>query len=573
MKFLIINYYSLQINCRTWIKDTSELIDYDSYDLLTKNLDINDSGYITRSTENNIIFSSEKNDNDLLLEVRKDSNSSYEIFTNACELDENKNIKSNNNCWFLFRKSIQGKNFKYQIKEGDIIRFGRVITRIKRIVIDKRFKNDIANKIKESNNDEDNNVRNEFMRKSGEFTNRKGNVSKVNSLKLSGDTKKINYLKLNIAKKENSKENENEMVLRVTQTIPIDFIQRSTKKTKLPKLCKICYGEEEDQENPLVQPCQCSGTLKYIHLNCLKHWLNTRSCIKLEGNDRFISFLVKQIECEICKAKYPDYLKHKDNIYEILELNTDFERYCIFEVRTTDKDGKRYIYAINLDKNTKLKIGRGHESNLTLGDISVSRVHSIFIIENKKIFLEDNNSKFGTLCLVQNPSLKLIEDLPLHIQVGRTYLDCKIKRAFSFFLCCNVSEKPDLNYYFHQNEEQKQPDLLKMFTIKTENDLSDYEINEKDKINYEEEKNKEIVNEAKTFYENEFYNNDNNNINNRMKIQFSKEDTFIEHKKTLNNEEEKRIENKDNNGDNDEKEKAKEVESIVLESESDKSDS
>ena len=58
-----------------------------------------------------------------------------------------------------------------------------------------------------------------------------------------------------------------------------------------------------------------------------------------------------------------------------------------------------------------------------------------------------------------------------------------------------------------------------------------------------------------------------------MKIQFSKEDTFIEHKKTLNNEEEKRIENKDNNGDNDEKEKAKEVESIVLESESDKSDS
>ena len=77
---------------RSWIKDTSELIDYDSYDLLTKNLDINDSGYITRSIENNIIFSSEKNDNDLLLEVRKDSNSSYEIFTNACELDENKNI-------------------------------------------------------------------------------------------------------------------------------------------------------------------------------------------------------------------------------------------------------------------------------------------------------------------------------------------------------------------------------------------------------------------------------------------------------------------------------------------------
>ena len=82
--------------------------------------------------------------------------------------------------------------------------------------------------------------------------------------------KGIIYLKLNIAKKENNKTNDNEMVLRVTQTIPIDFIQRSTKKTKLPKLCKICYGEEEDQENPLVQPCQCSGTLKYISFKLFK---------------------------------------------------------------------------------------------------------------------------------------------------------------------------------------------------------------------------------------------------------------------------------------------------------------
>ena len=77
------------------------------------------------------------------------------------------------------------------------------------------------------------------MRKSGEFTNRKGNVSKVNSLKLSGDTKKINYLKLNMTKKENNKENDNDMVLRVTQTIPIDFIQRSTKKQNYQNYVKF----------------------------------------------------------------------------------------------------------------------------------------------------------------------------------------------------------------------------------------------------------------------------------------------------------------------------------------------
>ena len=125
-----------------------------------------------------------------------------------------------------------------------------------------------------------------------------------------------------------------------------------------------------------------------------------------------------------------------------------------------------------------------------------------------------------------------------------------------------------MNYYFHQNEEQRQPDLLKMFTIKTEIEQSDYEINEKEKVFNEEEKNNDIGGEVKTFYENDFYNIRNNNIQN--KIQFSKEETFVENKKSCNNEEEKHIENKDNNGDNNNnaKDKANEAESIVLESDS-----
>ena len=557
------------------------MIDYDSHDIITSNLEINSPGYILRSNNNRIIFSFLQNDNDLLLEVKKDINSNYQIITNVCQLDENKNIQTNNNCWFIFRKSIQDQNFKYKIKEGDIIRFGRITTRVKEIVYNKSDNmkkkiNIINSAIKENSG-----IKNEILvTKSGEITNRKGGVSKINSLKLSSDIKKINLLKLNSEKKEEENNKEKEKIiernsqLKITETIPMNLMQRSNRKTRLPKLCKICYGEEEDPvENPLVQPCHCSGSLKYIHLECLKHWLNTKSCIKIEDNARFCVFLVKQIECEICKEKFPDFVKHKDQLYEILEPIVDFESYCILEVLTIDKEGKRYIYVINLGNNAKLKIGRGHEAHLTLGDISVSRVHSILTIENKKIFLEDNNSKFGTLCLVQNPVLKLIEDLPLHAQVGRTYLECKIKRAFSFCLCCGVSEKPDLNYYFQQNEEQKQPNLMNMFTVKSEIDYSeDYEINEKDKMAvFEDEKNNDNVNDVKTFYENDFFNG--NNTSHKARIKFSKEDTLAENRISLNNEEEKRMENKDNNEENEEnnnlQNKINEIESIVLESESD----
>ena len=551
-------------------------------------MQIHSKGYIIRSQNNDIIFSEEKIDKELLLEINKDINSNYEIYTNDCELDENRNIQTNNNCWFLFRKAIQGNNFKYKVKQGDILRFGRISTRIKEIVINKRATiNDINNNIiKVTNNNinnETNNINNnnyinninfEPVNKSGEITSRKegGVVTKINTLRISSDTKTINKLKLNTLKK--SPEDDYNKI-KIAQTIPVNFMQLqiSNKKRKFPKLCKVCYGEEENEENPLVQPCKCSGSLKYIHLNCLKHWLNTKSCIKIEGNERFSIFLVKQIECEICKEKFPDFVKHKDKLYEILEPDIEYESYCYFEILTLDKDGRRNIYIINLEKNMTLKMGRGHESHLNLNDISVSRVHGLLTIENKKIYLIDNNSKFGSLILVQNPILKLIEDLPLHIQIGRTYLECKIKRNFSFFLCCGISEKPDLNYYFQQNEEKKQPNLLNMFTVKSEIDFSEeYEINEKDKIPvYEEEKNNDNkikINEVNTFYENDYY----GNVKDNDRIKFSKEETFVENRKSLNNEEEKNIENKDNKDNNIEQkglqERINEVESIVLESES-----
>ena len=47
------------------------------------------------------------------------------------------------------------------------------------------------------------------------------------------------------------------------------------------------------------------------------------------------------------------------------------------------KNNNRCIYVINIDNNIKLKIGRGHESNITLNDITVSRVHFILTIEIK----------------------------------------------------------------------------------------------------------------------------------------------------------------------------------------------
>ncbi|XP_018331016.1 E3 ubiquitin-protein ligase MARCH8 [Agrilus planipennis] len=45
-------------------------------------------------------------------------------------------------------------------------------------------------------------------------------------------------------------------------------------------ICRICHCEA-DVGNPLLSPCYCSGSLKYVHQSCLQQWLaasDIRSC-------------------------------------------------------------------------------------------------------------------------------------------------------------------------------------------------------------------------------------------------------------------------------------------------------
>lgn len=42
-------------------------------------------------------------------------------------------------------------------------------------------------------------------------------------------------------------------------------------------ICKICLSEEEDPINdPLITPCKCDGTMRYLHINCLKEWIKSK---------------------------------------------------------------------------------------------------------------------------------------------------------------------------------------------------------------------------------------------------------------------------------------------------------
>ncbi|KAG8698305.1 hypothetical protein FRC08_006006 [Ceratobasidium sp. 394] len=45
-------------------------------------------------------------------------------------------------------------------------------------------------------------------------------------------------------------------------------------KTPEEKQCRICFGgaEEESELGRLISPCLCRGSIRYVHVNCLKQW-------------------------------------------------------------------------------------------------------------------------------------------------------------------------------------------------------------------------------------------------------------------------------------------------------------
>ena len=64
----------------------------------------------------------------------------------------------------------------------------------------------------------------------------------------------------------------------------------AAKEYEVP-LCKICY-EQSSEEKPIYRPCKCQGSMQYIHLECLKHWVGDKDVT------------VEKPNCEICMYEY-----------------------------------------------------------------------------------------------------------------------------------------------------------------------------------------------------------------------------------------------------------------------------
>jgi E3 ubiquitin-protein ligase MARCH5 len=63
------------------------------------------------------------------------------------------------------------------------------------------------------------------------------------------------------------------------------------------RLCWVCFGTEQDDEDPDVVwicPCQCKGSMKWVHEECVQRWVD-------EKQKRTNSM---RVSCSQCKTQY-----------------------------------------------------------------------------------------------------------------------------------------------------------------------------------------------------------------------------------------------------------------------------
>jgi len=112
---------------------------------------------------------------------------------------------------------------------------------------------------------------------------------KIIKISLSDPIKPIKQEKLNETPRF-----ETERIL-VSPKSPSPFVPIS-------KICRFCLEDTESIENPMVSPCNCTGTVKFVHLKCLRHYYENKGVIA-KVNSEIVIFLIKSLYCELCRSQ------------------------------------------------------------------------------------------------------------------------------------------------------------------------------------------------------------------------------------------------------------------------------
>lgn len=158
--------------------------------------------------------------------------------------------------------------------------------------------------------------------------------------------------------------------------------------------------------NPLINPCQCAGSVKYVHLNCLQRW------IQPEGSSAV------NTHCPVCKVRYPEKTQAM-MVRPPAILLESWSNHRTLKLR----------HWVSFAQHGTASLGRFVDHNdVVIPDHSVSGEHALIVHANDEFWLHDRESSNGSFIRLCAP-LRLQFGESLHLKMGKSLLCLQAKRS------------------------------------------------------------------------------------------------------------------------------------------------
>lgn len=256
--------------------------------------------------------------------------------------------------------------------------------------------------------------------------------------------------------------------------------------------CRICLVEEIDGiENPLLSPCLCSGSVRHVHLMCLRKSIE-RKKFSSRKSLFAVSFNLKVLVCEICKSTFPETIEHNNRFYSMIDKSRINPPFLIFEVLNSSRTKVSSIHCLKLNFNIEVSIGSSPNVDIRIRDSSISGHHANLVINSSGIFICDIDSRFGTYKFLKQlkaheklnnfrlkfgklilkasvscPGKPSLKDLPDNVKHKIRFSDYVAKKAFS-------SDRPEnlLDIEPSSDEENENDSTGSLSSAEAESNLS-----------------------------------------------------------------------------------------------------
>lgn len=201
------------------------------------------------------------------------------------------------------------------------------------------------------------------------------------------------------------------------------------------EVCRVCLLDHQTSSNPLIAPCKCKGQSRFIHVDCLQQWMKSRLNVKVSGTA--VAYLWRRMDCDHCKEIFPTTISYGDEVRDLIQFIPPSGPYIVLEDLRSANYMTRGFHVVSLGEDGTLRIGRSADCEIYLSDVSISRFHANIYLHKGGFFLEDRDSKFGTMVQVVS-RLVLMPGFNATLQTKNVVLKVYVRRPFRLrkWCCC-----------------------------------------------------------------------------------------------------------------------------------------